>query len=248
MDQVIPGIDLTPVGAKDSHTPIQGKRSKGRPRIHPDKEIPNPTSLPPKWLPIPPSTIKRTGKIQDAARLYIHFRQTDIKKLSQLTGVSEPHLTRVSEEDGWEASAHRQLAIIHGDRALSPINARSSDELKEIEKERERLAATVDQFSEDRASVLEQMRIEKNKTSPRYKSLMRVFKELTEMISNAIGKADYDRERSAQITTLAKLQATAAVRKFQSSLNGKNDDASSDVIDIVEGAKLPSFISEKPGT
>lgn len=97
-------------------------------------------------LPIPDATKKRDGKYQDAARLYIHGRVTNLHEVARRVGLpNSVHLTRVKNKDDWDGFvagvASNTLSSVWGD--LGTLSGWHPERLQEVKAERERQIASL---------------------------------------------------------------------------------------------------------
>lgn len=103
-------------------------------------------------LPIPEATMKRDGKYQDAARLYIHQRVTNLAEVARLVGLPNSiHLVRVKNKDDWDGFtatiATNTLSSVWGD--LGVLSGWHPERLAEVRAERERQIALIPKLRDE---------------------------------------------------------------------------------------------------
>ncbi len=111
-------------------------------------------------LPIPERTLKRDGKYQDAARLYIHKRITNFAELARIVGLPNTvHLLRVKDSDKWEefaaGLASKALKSVWGE--LSRFDGWAADTFERVRDERDRQIALLPRLVAERERVLAQV-------------------------------------------------------------------------------------------
>lgn len=103
-------------------------------------------------LPIPEATMKRDGRYQDAARLYIHQRVTNFAELARMCNLPNSiHLLRVKTKDKWDdfvgAIATNTLSSVWGN--LGILHGWHPERLAEVKAERERQIAQIPKLREE---------------------------------------------------------------------------------------------------
>lgn len=107
-------------------------------------------------LPIPEATKARDGKYQDAARLYIHQRMTNLNEVARTVGLPNAvHLVRVKNKDKWDdfvaTIATNTLSSVWGD--LGALAGWHPERLHEVRMERERQLAAIPNLRDELARV-----------------------------------------------------------------------------------------------
>jgi hypothetical protein len=156
-------------------------------------------------LPIPKETLKRSPRVRDAARLYIHSRITSFKELSERCRVGANYLGQVAKNDGWDELV-QDLAALSVKSVWSEGKielARAKSEVEAIHQEVDRQREHVPELIEERDRVKTLLKT-LEPDSKEYATCLRSYQGITASIEHALGVERWQAELSAARTALAR--------------------------------------------
>lgn len=174
--------------------------------------------------PIPAATMRRSLRIQEAARLYIHHFW-EKARCAQFVGCSLASMVSVSKSDGWD-----DFASLISETLKPSIWAANDIEIPDIgliQKEKKRRVDGINDL------LVEEKRIMESLTgfdvgSKAYSSALAALNAIRKLIDNATGQEYYSQEQSAG----RKLLMQKALKENNEKPSMKNAKPSAPTLDV----------------
>lgn len=143
--------------------------------------------------PIPAATMRRTARIQEAARLYIH-NFWDVSRCASFAGCAVGNLHKVKEQDGWDEF----VGLIS--QEMKPSIWVASDieipDLDLIQREKKRRVDDIEILKAEEMKVTEALSV-LSPVNKSYQPLLNSLTRIRRLIDDATGASYYHAEQSA---------------------------------------------------